>query len=214
MIRTVGEILKNYRESKKITLEEVAIETRIKKEYLLAIESNNFKKFPYGVSTRGFIKNYAEYLGLSSKDILAIFRRDSPQKIEDKIIPQGMIKAINEKNISWNPKTTVILTVVIIFLGIISYLGYQYFSFVGNPKLEVISPKDGEKTTQKKVEIFGKADQDSSVTINDNLALISEGGEFHYELDLFPGENRIIVEAKSKLGRKTIIERTVFRLDN
>ena len=62
---SVGEILKNTREAKGITIEQVAEATSIRVLYLNAIEKEEFKLIPGEVYLKGFIRNYANYIGLN-----------------------------------------------------------------------------------------------------------------------------------------------------
>lgn len=59
-----GAHLKNIREMKGITIDEIAQKTRIRASYLKALEEENFKEMPAEVFLRGFLKAYAKYLGL------------------------------------------------------------------------------------------------------------------------------------------------------
>lgn len=212
-MKTVGEILKTTREKRDLNLETVVAATKIKKEFLEAIENDNFHGVSSEVTLRGFIKNYAEFLGLSSKTVLAVFKRDFTPDKGKKIIPQTIVKPIDKKGIVWGPKLTMIIMVAIIFIILLTYLGYQYFSLIRAPFLEVTSPQDGKQVTQESIEIVGRTDADSVVTVNGNLVALSSQGEFRYQLDLFPGENKILIESQNKLNRKTSKEKTVFRLD-
>ncbi len=59
-----GGHLKNIREMKGITLDEISQKTRIKISYLKALEDEDFKQLPAEVFARGFLKAYAKYLAL------------------------------------------------------------------------------------------------------------------------------------------------------
>ncbi len=210
---TVGQILKKTRLEKKIGVEEVAGATKIRPEYILALEKDDFQKLPSMTFTRGFLKNYAEFLGLSSKSLLAIFRRDFIQSKKEEIVPKSVTEPLGKGVVNWSPKLTLLILATVFFVGLLAYLGYQYFSLVGNPPLEIISPQDGERVNEKRIEIVGKTNPDVFVTVNTNSTLVSSTGEFRYQLDLFPGENKVVVEVKNKAGRQTRIEKSVFRLD-
>lgn len=215
-MRTVGEILKKARLTRKISLKQVETSTKIRHDFLQALEENDFQKLPSLVSVRGFLKNYAEFLDLTPEPILAIFRRDFAQPPrrgrgkKGKIIPQGMVEPINKPKLNWTPKLTLISFLTLFFLGLAGWLGYQYFSLMKSPYLEIYAPKDGQQIETEKIELIGRADPDTLVTVNSQSVFLSELGEFRYKLELFPGENTIVVEAKSKLGRKTKRQRTVF----
>ena len=68
---TLGSFLKRHRLSQGKDLDEIAKETRIHASSLRAIEEDNPKALPAEVFTRGFVKNYAQYLGLDPNEALA-----------------------------------------------------------------------------------------------------------------------------------------------
>lgn len=212
-MKTVGEILKTARKKKKIKLDEVAKATKIKKEFLRAIEKNDWRKIPFEVTARGFIKNYAEFLGLSSKSVLAVFRRDFNFDPKKEIVPKEILKTLGDSRFSWSPKATLALIVFVTFLTLVFYLGYQYLSLVKNPRLELFQPQEDEQIPARKVEVVGRVDSDSTVTVNGSLVSSSPKGEFRFTLVLLPGENKIVVEAVNRLGRKSQVERTVLVSD-
>lgn len=208
-MKTVGEILKKTRLEKQINLEQAEIATKIRKKFLQALEENDFSKLPSYPSGCGFLKNYAEFLGLPSKHILAIFRRDfAAPKTASKSLSAGF-----EERIKWNPKLTFIAGAIIFLIGLCFWLGYQYFSLKRAPFLEIISPSEGEQVSGEEIEVVGRTQPDVLLTINGIPILLSPNGEFHYKVDIFAGENKITIVAKNKVGKQTKIERTIFRLD-
>ena len=64
-----GTFLQRVRLYKKITLEEMASVTRIGRNYLMAVENNDFESLPAPVFIRGFIVQYAKSLGLDYKKV-------------------------------------------------------------------------------------------------------------------------------------------------
>ena len=69
-LATFGEELKREREIRGISLKEIADETKISKRFLEALERNDHKTLPAPVFTRGFVRQYARYLGLNTEDIV------------------------------------------------------------------------------------------------------------------------------------------------
>jgi transcriptional regulator with XRE-family HTH domain len=60
-----GEEMRRQREIRGISLKEIADSTKISKRYLEAIEKNQYGTLPAPVFTRGFVREYARYLGLN-----------------------------------------------------------------------------------------------------------------------------------------------------
>lgn len=67
---SIGLYLKSQREAKKISIKEVAEDTKIAKLYLEAIEEDNWDAISAEIYRRGFIKNYSKYLGLDPDEVL------------------------------------------------------------------------------------------------------------------------------------------------
>ena len=61
----IGRILQETRETAKISLEDAEASLRIKKDYLIALESGNFNLLPGKTYVSGFLKSYTQYLGLN-----------------------------------------------------------------------------------------------------------------------------------------------------
>lgn len=66
--RPLGEWLRQRREELGISLEKAETDTRIRIQYLQALESEDFQSLPNQVVLRGFLRNYASYLGLDTQE--------------------------------------------------------------------------------------------------------------------------------------------------
>jgi hypothetical protein len=78
---TVGRFFQKSREEKKVTLESVARETRIKMDFLQAIEDDSFQLIPCQAYIRGFIRNYAKSMHLNAEEVLDLYKLQvEPQK--------------------------------------------------------------------------------------------------------------------------------------
>ena len=67
---TLGTYLRNERELRQISLEEIAQTTRIPLRTLQHIEDDSFDALPGEVFTRGFLKSYARSVGLDTDEVL------------------------------------------------------------------------------------------------------------------------------------------------
>src|SRR5437016_11295457 len=64
------------RERKGVDLYRAERDTKIRARYLGALERGAYKELPGAVYTKGFLRNYALYLGLDPDDILAQWHRE------------------------------------------------------------------------------------------------------------------------------------------
>jgi cytoskeletal protein RodZ len=62
-----GEKLRRERELRGITLEEVAVATKIGTRNLRALEEENFSQLPGGIFNKGFVRAYARYVGIDEE---------------------------------------------------------------------------------------------------------------------------------------------------
>ena len=69
-LASFGEELKREREIRGISLKEISDDTKISKRFLEALERNDHKTLPAPVFTRGFVRQYARYLGLNAEDMV------------------------------------------------------------------------------------------------------------------------------------------------
>lgn len=72
-MESVGEFFRQVRETKGLTIDEVASKTRIRSDFVKALEEGNFAKLPDQVFARGFVRSYARSLGLDEEDAIHRF---------------------------------------------------------------------------------------------------------------------------------------------
>ena len=90
MTDTIGQQLKKAREYRNLTLEKAAEATRIRRNYLQALEADDFSAIPSPVQARGFLRNYAEYLNLDLDQIVDELRLSQPKsESEIEVIFEG-----------------------------------------------------------------------------------------------------------------------------
>jgi len=66
---TIGEQLKLAREARKLTIKQVVLATRVRAHYLQAMEIDDFTAMPSAAQARGFLRLYAEFLGLDADSL-------------------------------------------------------------------------------------------------------------------------------------------------
>lgn len=76
MASRIGSDLRRARSRREIDLSEVEAATRIRARFIRAIEDEEWDALPGGVYTRGFIRTYANFLGLDGDRLAEDYRRD------------------------------------------------------------------------------------------------------------------------------------------
>src|SRR4029079_17353975 len=76
----LAESLSAARERKGVDLYRAERDTKIRARYLSALERGEYRELPGDVYTKGFLRNYALYLGLDDEEGIAQWRRERPDK--------------------------------------------------------------------------------------------------------------------------------------
>ena len=129
------------RERKGVDLYRAERDTKIRARYLGALERGDYKELPGAVYTKGFLRNYALYLGLDPDEVLLQWRRErgDPKEAPPAIVVPRPITT-PRKGLSFSPGLVVaaLLTVVIVAFGV--YLGVQVLRFAKPPTIAVTQP--------------------------------------------------------------------------
>lgn len=209
-MRTVGQILKETREAKFYSLEEVEKAIKIRKEILIALEADDYQKLPPPTFVQGFIKNYAKFLGLDKEKLLAIFRREFPENRKKPYIMDAFANPVTETKLKITPGRVLGLAVGLVVLSFFVYLWLQFHQFIGPPTLILNSPVDQQTTDNAAIFVEGKTDPEMKILINGQNIAVDGSGAFKEEVTLSSEVNKISVQAISKFGQKQTLDRTVY----
>jgi cytoskeletal protein RodZ len=70
---SVGAYLRQLRETRGVSVEEIARVTRVSSSYLHALEADDFSSLPEPVFTRGFVRAYCQAVGETPDEALALY---------------------------------------------------------------------------------------------------------------------------------------------
>lgn len=196
-MKKLGEILKEQRVARHLSTEEVASELLFKKEVVQALEDGDWGALPEAATVKGFIKNYADLLELDSGHLLALHRAEYDER--KYTTPQAKRK----RRLMFTPNLIPPLTFAIAAVTFFVYLAVQYTSILSAPKVEIYTPQNDITTAAAVIEVSGKAEEDTTVSIDGELVPIDESGNFNYQMKLEDGRNVIEVVASKRLSPKT-----------
>jgi cytoskeleton protein RodZ len=123
----LGERLREARESQGISMSQAAVETRILQRYLVALEDGDYQHLPGDVYARGFIRNYADYLGLPADELIELYRRDRGSSEPIRVVPATSSPRIRGLAL---PSFFGVFFVVLVLVGA-SYLVLSALNIVG-----------------------------------------------------------------------------------
>jgi len=104
-VRDLGGILRERREAMGASLAEVETATRIRQKYLAAFESDDWHLLPGEIVGRGFLRNYATYLGLDSTELVERRRAIADGKMNSSLAGTSAGSALPpERDVDYRPK--------------------------------------------------------------------------------------------------------------
>ncbi len=112
-MESYGQILRQAREAKNLDLDTVARETSIIRPYIEGLENEDSGAFPGEAYLTGFLKNYAEYLGLDSAQVMLLYKN---KVLQESPIPQELLAKKEKKYLL--PLIISISGVVLIGIGL------------------------------------------------------------------------------------------------
>lgn len=196
MAENIGKRLQEARRRKEISLQQVSEETKISKEYLKALEKEEYGLFPAKVYVVSFIRSYARYLGLDAEALVHIYKREhSGRKDRMNLNPEfpivvsqgGGEKSIFRGGIAAFRFTKKGLIPLILAIGVVVWAGLLAIFYL-RLALRQFSPQVKAGTN-----VSTNIPQNISMVaeINDKTWLrVVEDGVVSFEGILFPGENR------------------------
>ena len=136
----VGERLAAARERKGVDLHRAERDTKIRIRYLAALERGDFRDLPGAVYTKGFLRNYAIYLGLDPEDVLRQWRRERGEGPSEPIVvvPAGLEAPRQAITIGRGTIIAVLLAVGVVAFA--AYLVIQLVRFSQPPNVTVTDP--------------------------------------------------------------------------
>jgi len=108
-MESVGEFFRQVRETKGLTVDEVSSKTRIRSDFVKALEDGNFSKLPDQVFARGFVRSYARSLGLDEEDAIQRFtksagafyeKQDERERLKVRQVEEERKRQANRKAVS------------------------------------------------------------------------------------------------------------------
>jgi cytoskeletal protein RodZ len=207
-LHKLGEVLRAARESRGVDLARVERDTKIRARYLSALERGEYRDLPGAVYTKGFLRNYAHYLGLDPEYLTDLYRLETEGAAPPPAVaaPRPM-RARRARALVVTPGAilAVILTVgVVAFIG---YLGYEFVTFARTPDLRVIQPAgDVASYRQSTYTITGVTEPNSRITVDglrENPVIQADAnGRFSVTVKLVPGSNVISLIASDPLTQR------------
>lgn len=88
----IGASLREAREKRKLSLENVQKELRIRERYLTALEEERWEILPGEAYTRAFLRSYAEFLGLNGTLYVDEYNERVAENEDEPFVPESLVR--------------------------------------------------------------------------------------------------------------------------
>ncbi len=182
-MKSIGEVLREARVEQGFTVEQISRDINISREYLTALEDECFDVFPAETYLLGFLRNYAEYLGLEPEKAAGLYRNykigEEPVPLKELVGSPGRFKF---------PLRRFMIACLVFLLALGGWYGWTHLSFSS-----VRPRREQKKTYEPRQYELGQERSEWTVHPGDSF-LISVGEEAPLFMDLLFEEQQLKVQ--------------------
>lgn len=128
-VASFGEQLRQAREARNMTLQDIAAATKIGARTLQALEEERFEQLPGGIFNKGFVRSYARCVGLDEEKAVRAYLELTRSRQEEEANLATMATQVEAsrraaaRSSVWNPATFVTVLALLVAAG----LGYVWW---------------------------------------------------------------------------------------
>ena len=201
----VGDRLRDERESRGVDLFRVERDTKIRTRYLAALEDGDFTDLPGDVYARGFLRNYATYLGLDPDEIEDEWRAEAGHAQPVRPMITGPQPLTMRRKVVFQQSHVVIGMVLAIVLVVAGYFGFQLTRYLSYPTVAVSSAGPSQVIVgigDTSYVLTGVATPNTTVLISWNgqdpkQVIADDAGKWTFHAILQAGPNQFDITAKN-----------------
>lgn len=216
---SLGEQLRAQRERKAITLEQAAADTRIREKFLKALEDGDYPSLPGAVYTRGFLRNYSDYLDLETDELVVLYQQERGGGPPEPTAKRSFkpYRPVVHHGLIFRPVVFVPVLIIAFVGSFLGYMYYQFTTFATLPRLEIIDPSTDGLAGSSELVVRGVTVPDGRITVNvfpgpdvfGDIRTASDG-TFTTTVSLKPGSNHVVVEVLDAAGKTNRVSRTIL----
>ena len=153
----LGSRLREARERLGLDLDQVEAGTRIRRVFLEALEEERFDALPADVYARGFLQNYARFLGLDPTELLAAYRAAKGGKAASMptVLSEPLVRG--PRSAIWPAVFLAVMALAVLALA--GWYAYNRFYLGQDPWPRRLTPPASEPTATRSVITFAPSPQ-------------------------------------------------------
>lgn len=217
---SLATLLRERRLQLGLQLKEIEYDTKIRPQYIQALEERDFTKLPVDLYLERIVQNYAFYLGLDAKVALKLLRMDKDRFRRAKGYPgstadlqamqadaEQFKSPVRTNFFVFTPRVIAVALAGFATVLIGTYLWWLVADSQAAPELTIAEPRTGVVVDSNNVRISGHSEAGSIVSINNLVVSVDNSGNFQETLYLQEGTNKVLVRAedKGKISEKELV---------
>jgi cytoskeleton protein RodZ len=120
----IGATLREARERRQLTWEQVETDTKIRAKYLRALEEEEFDSLPSGTYVRGFLRAYASYLGLDGRLFVDEYASRFGTRHDDELFRRRRERPMTQRRES--SSAVLVALIAVVSIGVLFFVAWRF----------------------------------------------------------------------------------------
>ena len=120
----IGATLREARERRHLTYEQVEAEIKIRAKYLRALEEEEFDSLPSGTYVRGFLRAYASYLGLDGRLFVDEYASRFGTRHDDELFRRRRERPMTQRRES--SSAVLVALIAVVAIGVLFFVAWRF----------------------------------------------------------------------------------------
>src|SRR3989338_438908 len=201
---SLGERLKERRESLGLTIQVLAQEVQAPQKYIMGLEEDRYEVFSAKIYALGFLK---KILGVLNFEGRGEFLKEFSNEWDVQMFRTRKELAPLHENRGEEPLVTPtrlgIAAGVLFLVLFLVFFGFRLTRFVGTPRLVIEEPDNSAAFEGPVIRVKGRTEKESRLTVNGRELKIDEVGNFSEEIELAAGLNSLEFLVQNRFGKES-----------
>ena len=120
----IGATLREARERRQLTYEQVEAEIKIRAKYLRSLEEEEFDSLPSGTYVRGFLRAYASYLGLDGRLFVDEYASRFGTRHDDELFRRRRERPMTQRRES--SSAVLVALIAVVAIGVLFFVAWRF----------------------------------------------------------------------------------------
>jgi cytoskeletal protein RodZ len=144
----IGATLREARERRQLTYEQVEAEIKVRAKYLRALEEEEFDSLPSGTYVRGFLRAYASYLGLDGRLFVDEYASRFGTRHDDELFRRRRERPMTQRRES--SSAVLVALIAVVAIGVLFFVAWRFGPGEANtPPLSVVTETQTQTQTDR-----------------------------------------------------------------